>query len=430
MASTGRKVRSAACETAGNDGLGGDLELGALDRHRRAATGRVGLAQPVADEADGADLPVNPNDLDRAGQEFQAHAFTLGLAQFLFIDHELGAGPSIHDRDPIGAVAKARPRAVHGGISATDDDDVRPDLERLAEVRLLHEVDAIVDAFEVRARNVQGDCIHGARGDGDPVEVMLELFEGDVDPDLGVEDEPHAQPLDEAYIHFDRFAWQAEGGNADQHRAPAIWQAVEDSDLVTLGRQLTRDRQAGRPGTDHRDPLVAWGDLGHHVRDPGRLVPLDQEALHRPDRQRAIDVAPTAGSLARRRADVRAHRGDRIRLARQDVALLEPALGREIQVAAAVRPHRARFLALDVALEPGRVDRLDEEFRGLVDGQAGVPFPDARGRAGDGRSEVAPTRGIYHRSPASCTIAPLRRSTARAPRGPVGRFHCAKLTMP
>ncbi len=60
----------------------------------------------------------------------------------------------------------------------------------------------------------------------------------------------------------------------------------------------------------------------------------------------------------------------------EDVALLEPALGGEVEVAPAVRADRAGLLALDVALEPGRVDGLDEEFLVRVDGQGGVvPFP-------------------------------------------------------
>ena len=202
-----------------------------------------------------------------------------------------------------------------------------------------------------------------------------------------------AEPLDEPDVHLDRLAREAERGHADEHRAAAVRQAVEDGDLVALGRELAGDRDAGRSGPDDRDPLVARRDLGHDVGDARCLVPLDQEALHRADRQRPIDVAAAAGAFARRGADVRAHRGDRVRVARQDVALLEPALGGEVEVAAAVRPDRARFLALDVALEPGRVDGLDEEFLGLLDGQAGVPFPGHRtrartkiGRGADGRN--------------------------------------------
>src|SRR6185503_4950710 len=79
------------------------------------------------------------------------------------------------------------------------------------------------------------------------------------------------------------------------------------------------------------------------------------------------------------------------------------ALGGEVEVAAAVRPDRAGFLAFDVALEPGGVDGLDEEFLGLLVGQAGVPFPDDRTRARTEDRPVCRPVGIYHRTPRTCT---------------------------
>ncbi len=163
-----------------------------------------------------------------------------------------------------------------------------------------------------------------------------------------------------------------EGRHADQHRAARVRQAVEDRALVTLRREFPRDREAGRSRADDRDPLGTRRDLGHDVGDAGRLVPLDEEALHRADGQRAVDVAAPAGALAGSRADVRAHRRDRVRLTREDVPLFEAALGGEVQIAAAIRPDRTGFLALDIALQPGGVDGLDEEFLGGVDGQAGT----------------------------------------------------------
>ena len=229
------------------------------------------------------------------------------------------------------------------------------------------------------------------------------------DADRRVEHEGDAEALDEPDVHLDRLARQAEGRHADEHRPAAVRQAVEDGDLVALRRELAGDGDAGRTGADDRDPLVARRDLGHDVGDARRLVPLDEEALHRADGQRPIDVAAAAGPLARRRADVRAHRRDRVRVAGQDVALLEPALGGEVEVAAAVRPDRARFLALDVALEPGGVDRLDEEFLGLLDGQAGVPFPDDRARAR--------TEDRHGRRPAESTIRPRARARCGRPMG-------------
>src|SRR5207253_2357523 len=62
-------------------------------------------------------------------------------------------------------------------------------------------------------------------------------------------------------------------------------------------------------------------------------------------------------------------RRDRVRLARQDVALFEAPLGREVQVAAAVCADGAGLLALDVALQPRRVDGLDEELLASFEGQ-------------------------------------------------------------
>jgi len=70
--------------------------------------------------------------------------------------------------------------------------------------------------------------------------------------------------------------------------------------------------------------------------------------------------ARRTGLLAGRRADVAADRRDRVRVAGEDVALLEAALGRQHQVAAAIRIDRAAFLALDVALKP-----IDADFGGL-----------------------------------------------------------------
>ena len=204
----------------------------------------------------------------------------------------------------------------------------------------------------------------------------------DVDADGRVEHELDAQPLDQPDVHLDRLARQPERGHADQHRAAAEREAVEDGALVALDRQLAGDRQARRAGADHRDPLGPRRDLGHDVRDARGLVPLDEEPLHGADGQRPVDVAATARPLARRRAHVRAHRRDRVRLAGEDVPLLEPAFGGEVEIAPAVGADGAGLLALDVALQPGGVDRLDEEFLGGVDGhEVDVPFLRERDRA-------------------------------------------------
>jgi hypothetical protein len=115
------------------------------------------------------------------------------------------------------------------------------------------------------------------------------------------------------------------------------------------------------------------------------------------------------------RRQARAHRRDRVRLAGQDVTLLEPALGGKVEVAAAVRADGTGLLALDVALQPGGVDRLDEEFLADVEGQ-GVAEPlcvvvgtFVRSGAGD----PGPKTGTVNLPPA----ARVRRPTGAAPPG-------------
>src|SRR5436309_3035253 len=103
------------------------------------------------------------------------------------------------------------------------------------------------------------------------------------------------------------------------------------------------------------------------------------------------------------------------------MSIVPPPFGREIQVAAAVRPDRACLLALDVALEPGRVDGLDEEFLEGFDRQGrGRAF---RMRSGPGETSVRheaeqrdPAIPIYHSRPAHA----CRRSSASARRRLVG----------
>ena len=151
---------------------------------------------------------------------------------------------------------------------------------------------------------------------------------------------------------------------------PAIRQLVEDGDLVTGDGQLARDREIPAGPAPTTATVVSRGVIGGHVvRDARRLVPLHEEPLHGADGQRPVDIAAAAGTLAGRRADVGAHGRDRVGLAGQDVALLEPPFSGEVQVAAAVRADGARFLALDVALQPGGVDRLNEELLVRIDGQ-------------------------------------------------------------
>ena len=258
-------------------------------------------------------------------------------------------------------MAERGARAVHGGITTTDDDDIFADAERLAEVGILHEVHAVDESVQVGAWDVESNCVHCSSADRNRVVLLLQLLEGDVATNLGVVDELHAESLNEAHVGLDCLARKSERRNADEHRAAAVRQAVVDGDLVALHGELARNGEASRPSTDHGDALGAWRDLWCNIGNARRGVPLHQEALHGADCEWSIDVAAAAGALTWRRADVRTHGGDWVRFAGEEVTLFEATLGGKVQVAAAIGADGAGLLALDVALKPGGVYRLDEE---------------------------------------------------------------------
>ena len=261
----------------------------------------------------------------------------------------------------IRTVAKRGARAVHGGVPATDHHHVAANAERITKVGGLHKVNAVDEPLKVAPWHIECNRIHGASTDGDRIEVVLELLECHVPADLRVVDEFHAELLNEAHVGLNRLAWEAEGGDADQHGAAAVREAVIDGDLVALDGEFTRNGEASRSGANHGHTLGARRDLRCNVRDARGGVPLHQEALHGADCKRAINVAAATGALAWSGADVGAHCGDRIRIAGEKVTLFEAPFGGEIQVAAAVGANGAGLLALNVTLKPRSIDRLNQK---------------------------------------------------------------------
>ncbi len=195
----------------------------------------------------------------------------------------------------------------------------------------------------------------------DRVVIGPQLLERDVAPDLDVVVELHAMLGDPVHVELDDVARQAEGRDADEGRSAARRERLVDVDLVAPAARApwrSRVRRARRRRSPTLRPVGGCDD--HVVRHVVAVVPVDQEALHGADGERLVDVGAAACLLARGAADVAADRSDRVRIAGEDVALLEPALGGQHQVAPAIRVDRATFLALDIALEP-----VDADLGGL-----------------------------------------------------------------
>src|ERR671937_1550830 len=87
--------------------------------------------------------------------------------------------------------------------------------------------------------------------------------------------------------------------------------------------------------------------------------PLGQEPLHVADREGLVDFLAPARGLARRGAHRPADRRHRVGIERELPGFLELTRRGEIEVAAAVRLDRTRFLTGDVLLIPLRADFYD-----------------------------------------------------------------------
>ena len=197
-------------------------------------------------------------------------------------------------------------------------------------------------------------------------------------PIVRVEHEPDAQPLDQADVHLDRLARQAEGGHADEHRAAAVGQAVEDGDLVALHRQLAGDGQAGRPGADDRDPLVARRDLGHLVGD-ARTPRATRPGSASSPGWRAAGRCRRGGRRARTAPSRRTSTSPRPGSARA-TGCSPPRSGprRPGSGSRGSSCRRGRLPGTRCCTGARRRRQAGRGIPGLVDGQAGVPFPGAQ----------------------------------------------------
>ncbi len=258
--------------------------------------------------------------------------------------------------EDLGAETQRGARRVHGRVAAADDHDVLAHPLRLPEVGALEEVDAVDHPVELFARHVHRDRVHAAGGDDDRVVALAQLVHGDVAADLDVVVELHPVLGDPVHVELDDVSRQPEGRDTDEGRAAARRERVVDVDLVAPAAELLCRGQSCRSGTDDGNAAPRRRRDDDVVRHVVAVVPVDEEALHRADGQRLVDVGSAAGLLTWSGADVAADRRDRVRVAREDVALLEPPLRGQHQVAAAVRVDRAAFLALDVALKPVDAD--------------------------------------------------------------------------
>ncbi len=218
-----------------NDGIRGHDEVGALNGHGAAAAAFVRLAEGHVQAFQPADIAVAVgHDPAGVGQQFECDAFLCGLGDFFGQGGHLGAAATVNDGDLNSAEAEGGPGRVHGDVAAADDRDPLADGNRLAQVGLAEEVQAVHDPLGGVAGEGDRLTLVSARRDEDRAETLgAQVVDGDVGADLGIQadfDPVVEQLLDLEVEHVPR---QTIGGHAQPQHSAQERPGLEDRHAIT-----------------------------------------------------------------------------------------------------------------------------------------------------------------------------------------------------
>ena len=221
--------------------------------HGAAGSVRAGSRSGL-DAAHGDHRTVSTHDLDRRKAGLDDDPLALGCLDLLDLRRHLRSTTSIDDRDRGGAAPPGRPRRVHRGAPATDDDGRTAQSRLLAEVDLLEEERGRHDPGCVVAGDSEPSTLRGAGGEEDrSIALGLEIAEGEVATHRRVQPEIDAEADDPGDLGLQDVTWQAIGRDADGHHPARDRHGFEDRDRIAEPREVVRGRHAGRPAADDAD---------------------------------------------------------------------------------------------------------------------------------------------------------------------------------
>ena len=241
-------------------------------RRRPDASGSPGCIRMNSHAGDVA-LGVG-DDPGRAGLEDRGDAFLDRLVDLVRGRHVLHVA-AVDERDLGRALADRRPRAVHRGEAAADDDDALAGVARVrqAERRGPEVLEAVEDLVGVLARHAELVRVVAADRDDDRVEALvLEVVEREVAAEALVADDLAAEPGHRLVLGLEDLDLRQAVLRDPVAEHPARRRvALEDRDVVAGDQQVVGGGHAGRPGADDRGLAAGLRlDLERHRRVDAR----------------------------------------------------------------------------------------------------------------------------------------------------------------
>ena len=216
---------------------------------------------------------------------------------------------AVEDGHLLRAEAQDRAGRVERGGAAADDDDVHPDLDLPAEVRLAQERDAVEDPGLVLAGDLGLVRELGAGRHVDRLVALLQLLELHVLADLDAGLDLHADLLDEAGLLREDLLREAVLGDAGGEHAAGDGERLVDGDAVAEAREVVGAGEARGAGADDADRLGLLREDEVAVRLVVREDVVGGVALQVADGDRLVELGPAA--LAPRRGACRRGRRSR-----------------------------------------------------------------------------------------------------------------------
>ena len=219
-----------------------------------------------------------------------------------------------------------RARHVDGHVAAADHHHALAQFDLEAQIDVDQKIDAVVDAGQVRAGNIQFAALVEPGGQQNRIELGAQIGEGDVAPqrDAGVQRNAHGQNV--VHFHLDDFARQAELRNAQVEHSAGDRRGLEDLDRVAQQSQVVRAGEAADARADNGDPLAALDRrrqlLARRIVPHAQVMAIGGVALQRADGDGLVDLAAPAVVFAGMRADAAQHIGEGIGRAGQQIRFL------------------------------------------------------------------------------------------------------------
>ena len=150
-------------------------------------------------------------------------------------------------------------RHVDGHVAAADDHDALAQFDLEAQVDVDEEIDAVVNARQVRAGNVQLTALVEPGGQQNRIELRAQIGKGNIAAYGHARMQRDAQGQNVIDFHLDDFPRKAELRNAQIEHSAGNGGRLEDLDGVTQQGEIVRAGEAANARAHDGDSLVALG---------------------------------------------------------------------------------------------------------------------------------------------------------------------------